>query len=68
MQADKERVFIPEFQQRVIYEKNELDSKIRSLKQEISTSTNGSERIQLKEQTIHMKCYSKVLGERISAF
>jgi hypothetical protein len=59
-------------QQRVVDEKNELDSKLAKLNSfiggEIFHSLPAEERIRLAKQAGIMKDYSDVLSERISVF
>lgn len=63
---------LPPHQQRVFYEKRELDDKIDKLDAFMKTVTFVdlpiNEHNRLTEQYGHMKAYSKTLGERIAAF
>ena len=59
-------------QQRVVDEKTELDGKLEKLQAFMFTSIHDGlpedEKTRLKEQSVHMASYSRVLGERIAAF
>lgn len=59
-------------QQRVVDEKEALDTKISALGNFIAgdfyKSLPHAEQIRLNIQLTHMQAYSQVLGERISAF
>ncbi len=61
-----------EFQQRVVTEKEELDAKRVKLESFLKTSAfnnlGADERNRMWRQSIAMKHYSLVLGERIAAF
>ena len=61
-----------EFQQRVIDEKTELDSKISRLKpflsRDVFQTLPDAEQARLVRQLSLMAGYSEVLGERIAAF
>jgi hypothetical protein len=59
-------------QQRVVDEKTELDEKLAKLNNfiggEIYNGLPGDERYRLTQQSLMMKQYSDILGERIAAF
>lgn len=61
-----------EYQQRVVNEKNELDVKLSKLMSFLESETYrklpADERSRLQGQAHHMAEYSKILGERITAF
>ena len=64
---------MPEYQQRVIEEKAELDAKLEKLSAFIGDSNrfnglDGDERFRLTRQESVMTEYSLILGERIEAF
>lgn len=60
------------FQQRVIDEKTELDSKLEKLttfiQGDLYTNLEKDERLRLIRQTSYMRSYSDILTERIAAF
>ncbi len=60
------------FQQRVVDEKKELDSKLNALDRFFSTSIfanlDPAEKSRLRSQAEFMLRYADVLGERIAAF
>lgn len=60
------------YQDRVVIEKTELDSKIKRLKTFMDTDTfwklAPDERIRLLQQSQAMENYSYIIGERIKAF
>lgn len=60
------------YQQRVVDEKTELDAKLEKLAAFIQSDAfrmlNVHEADLLKEQHMAMKCYSRILAERIAAF
>jgi len=66
------RVTFQPHQQRVVTEKQELDTKIEKLDAfrhgDIYHTLSVAERDRLTRQYAHMKDYSNVLGERIAAF
>jgi hypothetical protein len=59
-------------QERVVTEKQELDTKLEKLSAFIETETfqglPSDEKDRLQRQHMHMDHYSTVLGERIAAF
>lgn len=59
-------------QQRVVCEKEELDSRLTKLKEffttELFASLDDAEIDRMLRQADHMQAYSDVLGERIGAF
>jgi ubiquinone biosynthesis protein UbiJ len=61
-----------EYQERVVVEKKDLDTKIINLAKiignEVYASVPADERARLAEQIQHMRSYSEVLGQRIAAF
>lgn len=64
---------IPPYQQRVIDEKTELDSRLEKLSSFIGTSPNWAvvppnEQERMKKQCAIMHSYSMILGDRIAAF
>lgn len=64
---------VPAFQQRVIEEKIELDSKLHALHEFIAANTVFlglplDEKRRLIKQQVFMEAYSEVLKERIAAF
>lgn len=63
---------MPEYQQRVVEEKKELDSKLEKLLKFFDTATFDElpveEKDRMYRQSRYMKQYSEVLGERIEAF
>lgn len=63
---------LPPHQQRVIDEKDELDSKLQKLSAFFDTpifaGLNEAEKQRLVRQEAAMDAYSQVLGERIAAF
>ena len=63
---------LPPYQQRVIQERNELDSKLGSLLTFIGTpvfhSLDGADRALLKQQADVMAEYSRILSIRIARF
>jgi hypothetical protein len=67
-----QRQYTPEFQQRVVDEKVELDAKREKLcyfmAGQIFASLPENERMLLAQQDIYMKKYSDVLGERLAAY
>jgi hypothetical protein len=60
------------FQQRVVDENSDLDTKISALTAFLEVpffnSLPSAEQARLRLQLQHMTCYSEVLGERIAAF
>lgn len=61
------------YQQRVVDEKSELDSKILNLLKFIETNDNfkslpADEKDRLQNQSVIMEKYSLILGQRITAF
>lgn len=60
------------FQQRVVTEKTELDTKIQGLddfiKKPIFSDVEHSEQRRMLRQLVAMQDYSRILGERIEAF
>ena len=63
---------LPPYQQRVIQERNELDSKLGNLLTFIGTpvfhSLDGADRALLKQQADVMAEYSRILSIRIARF
>ena len=59
-------------QERVVAEKDELDSKLKKLDMfihgDVYSGLDEAERLRLMRQYRHMKDYSNVLGERIAEF